>query len=83
MSINIPNPSTMSPPVAGSVFGTGVAGEEQRAMPGPDQQARTNTESAFGTSKTNVAFGRILASFCRETRILAEKFDWAIEISGI
>jgi hypothetical protein len=25
----------------------------------------------------------LLASFCRETRILAEKFDWAIEISVI
>ena len=29
-------------------------------MPGPDQQARTNTESSLGTTKTNVAFGRIL-----------------------
>jgi hypothetical protein len=63
----------MSPPVAGSGFGTGVAGEEQRTMPGPDQQARTNTESALGTSKTNVAFGRIAAQVSIAVNPLGER----------
>ena len=42
-------------------------------MPGPDQQARTNTESALGTTKTNVAFGRIAAQVSIAVNPLGER----------
>jgi hypothetical protein len=35
------------------------------------------------SAKLLASSSHLLAGFCRETRILAEKFDWAIEISGI
>ena len=55
-----------------------------RIKPSHLAQSRTVLRECHLQKRLRVpAFSVTVASFCRETRIVAEKFDWAIEISGI